>query len=91
MADFREKAEAFNFFLPKQCSLINSGSSLPSEILKIADNSLYYIGFSTEDLLKIIKNLDSNKVHGQDEISIRMSKICGSSSVDHYRLFTSLA
>ena len=31
-------------------------------------------------MVKIIQNLDPNKVHGHDNISIRMLKICGSSS-----------
>ena len=83
VTDFREKAGTFNSFFAKQCSLINSDSSLLSKIIKKTDNSLYSIWFSTEDILKKIKNLDSNKAHGYDEISIRMSKICGSSSVDH--------
>ena len=42
------------------------------------DNSLYSVRFSTKDILQIINNLDSDKVHGQDEISTRMLKICGS-------------
>ena len=79
MTDFREKVEIFNSFFAKQCSLISSDSSLPSEIIKKTDNSLYSVKFSTEDMLQIITNLDSNKAHGHDEITIRMLKICGSS------------
>ena len=79
MTYFREKAESFNSFFAKQCSLINSDSFLPSEIIKKKNNSLYSVIFSTEDILQIINNLDSNKAHGHDEISIRMLKICGSS------------
>ena len=30
-------------------------------------------------MLKVVNNLDSNKAHGHDEISIRMLKICDSS------------
>ena len=77
--DFREKAELFNSFFPKQCSLISSDSSLPSEIIKKTDNSLYSVRFSTEDILQIINNLESNKAHGHNEIIIRMLKICDSS------------
>ena len=77
MTDFRETAEIFNSFFAKQCSLINSNSSLPSEIIKKAGNSLYSEEFSTEDILRVINNLDSNEAHGHDEISIRMLKICG--------------
>ena len=79
LTDFSEKAEIFNSYFTKQCSLINSDSSLPCEIIKKTNNSLYSGRFSTEDILQIINNLDSNKAHGHDEISIRMLKICGSS------------
>ena len=79
VTDFREKAEIFNSYFSKQCSLVNSDSSLPCEIIKKTNNSLYSVRFSTEDILQIINNLDSNKAHGHDEISIRMLKICGSS------------
>ena len=77
VTDFSEKAEIFNSYFAKQCSLINSDSSLPCEIIKKTNNSLYSVRFSTEDILQIINSLDSNKVHGHDEISIRMLKICG--------------
>ena len=63
--NFRKIAGIFNSFLAKQCSLINSDSSLPSKIIKNKDNSLYSVKFSTEIFY--------------DEISIRMLKICGSS------------
>ena len=79
VTDFRKKADIFNSFFAKQCSLINSDSSLPSKIIKKTDNSLYSVKFSTENILQIINKLDSNKAHGHDEISIRMLKICGSS------------
>ena len=38
--------------------------------------SLTTIDFSNNDILKIIRNLDPNKAHGHDVISIRMVKIC---------------
>ena len=37
------------------------------------------INFSTDDILKIIRNLDPNKAHRHDMISIRMIKICDTS------------
>ena len=49
-----------------------------AEIIKKTENSLCSVRSSTEDILQIINNLDSNKPHGHDEISIRMLKICGS-------------
>ena len=52
--------------------------NLLSEIIRKTDNFLYSIGFSTEDILKMMTNLHSNKANGHDEISFRMLKICGS-------------
>ena len=78
MADFKARAEIFNSFFAKQYSLINSGSYLSSEVIKETDNSLYSVRFSTEDVLQIKNNLDSNKLHGHDETSIAILKIFGS-------------
>ena len=41
--------------------------------------SLSTVEFSTNDILKIIRNLNPNKAHGHDMISIQMLKICGES------------
>ena len=47
---------------------------------KIPNNkSLTAIDFSSDDILKIIRNLDPNKAQGHDMISIRMVKICDDS------------
>ena len=56
---FRGEAE---FFFAKLCSLINSDSSLPSEIIKKIVNSVCSVRFSREDILKI-NILDSNRTH----------------------------
>ena len=45
----------------------------------MTDNRLSSVSFSQNDIAKIIQNLDPNKAHGHDNISIRMLKICGSS------------
>ena len=45
--------------------------------MKHTNNILDTIVFSKEDICKIIKNLDPNKAHGHDMISIRMIKLCG--------------
>ena len=52
---------------------------MPSEIIKKTRNSLNSLGFSTEDTVKLINNLYFNEAYGQDEFSIQMLKICGSS------------
>ena len=47
--------------------------------LKKTRESRTTIGFSNNDILKIFRNLDPNKAHGHDMISIRMVRICDDS------------
>ena len=77
--NFKEKAQIFNIFVSKQCSLILNNNSLPANVNYITDKRLSTVTFSAKDIGKIIPNLDSNKAHGHDNISIRMLKICGDS------------
>ena len=79
ITDFKEKAELFNAFFAKQCSLIDSNSNLPKKLIYLSEKRLSKIRFSEDDIAKIIQNLDPNKAHGHDEISISMLKICGKS------------
>ena len=41
--------------------------------------SLTTIDFSNNDILKIVRDLDPNKSHGHDMITIRIVKICDDS------------
>ena len=43
--------------------------------------SLSNITFTEKDIEKVMENLDSNKAHGHDMISICMLKICGKSII----------
>ena len=79
IVDFQEKSEIFNSFCADQCSPISNGSVLPSKLPLRTDNSLSSCHLTKDDILRIINNLDPNKAHGYDEISIRMLKICGDS------------
>ena len=47
--------------------------------LKKPRESQTAISFSNNDILKIIRNLEPNKAHGHNMISIRMVKICDDS------------
>ena len=77
ITNFLEKAELTNSFFPKQRSIINNASTLPTHIQDLTNNCLSSVTFSQDDIAKIIQNSDSGKVHGHDNISIRMLKICG--------------
>ena len=57
--------------------MINNNNTVPERILYQTDASLAKIVFTTDDIANIIKNLDLNKSHGHDNISIRILKICG--------------
>ena len=56
-----------------------NNSSLPVDINYITDKRLSTVIFSAKVIGKIIQNLQSNKAHRHDNISIRMLKICGDS------------
>ena len=79
VTDFQEKANIFNNFFTNQCCIVSNNSELLVILTRITHESLSTIDFSTNDILKIIRNLDPNKAHGHDMISIRMIKICDTS------------
>ena len=60
-------------------NLIGNSSKLRSHIHYLTDNQLSYASFSRDKIAKVIQNLDPNKAHGHDNISIRMLKVCGPS------------
>ena len=75
VTNFLGKAELFNLFFSKQCSLINNGSNLPTHIQYLTNNRLSSVTFSHDGIAKIIQNLDSGKMHGHDNISKSRLKI----------------
>ena len=79
ITNFKEKAELFNTFFASQCTLLNNSSDLPNELEKLTNKLLDTVNFSTNDTSKIINNLDPNKAHGHDMLSIRMIKLCENS------------
>ena len=75
----KKRRKYLTIFFAKQCSLINRNSDLPSVLSKKTHKLLSTIHFTNDGILKIIKNLDPNKVYGHDMISIRMIKISDAS------------
>ena len=55
--DYKEKAEIFNNFFAKQCTIVNNTSKLPTDSLKRTNNFLSSISFTKDDIAKIIKKL----------------------------------
>ena len=79
VTDFKEKAEIFNSLFAEQCSLMNNSSKLPPTLSKRADKFISSVSFSSNDVARIIRDLDPDKAHGHDMISIHIVKICGES------------
>ena len=75
IVDFREKSELFNSFFTKQCSHVETGSNLPTQILRRTNKSLNTINFTEDYILSVERKLNHNKVHGH-QISVRMLQIC---------------
>ena len=63
---------------------ITNDSSLPRLVVINSESSLSAIHLDNDDILKIIRSLNINKVHGHDNISIgiiKMIKICNKAIV----------
>ena len=73
--DFTAKAEIFNEYFIQQCKTIDTGSTIPQNVIPIA-TPLNEFTISDENILKIIRSLNPNKAHGWDDSSIRMIKLC---------------
>ena len=77
--DFKKKAKLFYSFFADECSLISNSSELPSKLEYLIQSRLSSITFSKDGIAKMIQNLDPNKGHGHDQISISMQKLCSHS------------
>ena len=76
--DFASKAQIFNDYFILQCTTLDTGSEIPSDISVTATQLRDFV-ISDDKILKIIRNLNQNKAHGWDEISVRMIKLCDES------------
>ena len=83
--DFASKAQIFNDYFILQCTTLDTGSEvrndLPAEFSQLTEFSI-----SDEKILTIIRELNPNKAHGWDEISVRMIKMCNVSLVKPLKL-----
>ena len=78
VSDFHKKAELFNRHFAEQCTLVQNTSTLPVFNFK-TNNGLKSFDINENDRHLIIKNLNANKAHSWDDISIRMIQSCGKS------------
>ena len=83
--NFVEKANLFNAFFAEQCTTLNTNSVIP-EVRRRTNKHLNDISFTPSDLSRIINDLNPNKAHGHDNISIKMIKMCGDSIITPLKL-----
>ena len=82
MQNLKKKANIFNDFFTLQCTPLNNSSVLPAKVTFKTQSRLNSICFEEDDILRIIRNLNVDKAHGHDNISMRMLKICDSVVVE---------
>ena len=75
MTNVQAKANVFNDFFVEQCCSLATGSTLP-DFLPRSNKMLQNIAIDRDKVLKLVRNLNTNKAHGYDDISASMIKIC---------------
>ena len=73
-----KKVDLFNKFFVDQCTPLNNLNKLPPLYLK-TDKKLCNLSINKNDISTIIRNIDPNKSHGWDNLSVRTIKLCGDS------------
>ena len=74
--DFKIKSELFNSHFAAQCTPVKNASTLP-KFKYTTDKRLNSFTIDENDIFLIVKNLDADKPHGWNNISIRMIQLCG--------------
>ena len=74
VTDIQMKANIFNNFLAEQCTPLKNSSVVPLNQMLLTQSRLNCIDFNGDEILKIVRALNTHKAHGHDDISIRMIK-----------------
>ena len=80
VSNFQTKADLLNDFIVNNVLFTNNRSTLPASYTR-SDQMLDFIDIDDHRILRAIRNLNPNKAHGCDDISIRMLKTCDDSIV----------
>ena len=68
VTDMKTKGEIFNKFFAEQCTPLKNDSKLPSNQIYLTQSRLVSLNFNEDEILKIIRALNSHKAHGYDDI-----------------------
>ena len=75
ITNFETKANIFNTDFASQCTIINNDTTLLSSLNNFTDDSLCSSSIFSEVIFQLIKRLDPNKAHRQNEVSVEMLKL----------------
>ena len=87
LSNFQTKADLYNDFFVEQCFSYDDESTSPASYTR-SDQMLDFIDIDGHKILRATRNLNPNKSHACDDISIRMLKICDDSIVLPLHFFT---
>ena len=79
ITEFEAKTNIFNKYFARQSTAINNNCVRPSTLNHLTDDKLSFSSIFSVVTFQLIKNLDPNKAHGHDEISVKILKLCASS------------
>ena len=74
LSNSKEKANHFNCFFASHCTPLDNNSKTHETQTFLTDNKLSSVLFEDNDIIKIIRPLNTCKAHGHDDVSIRMLK-----------------
>ena len=72
--DIQTKGNIFNKSFAEQCTPLKNDSVLPESQTFLTQSRLYSLDLNKDKILKIIRALNINKAHDNDDISNRMIK-----------------
>ena len=81
ISNFKMKENHFNIIFASHCILLDNNSKVPESKTYMTNSRLYSLHFEDNDIIQIIRSLDTNKAHDHDDISIMMLKICDSAII----------
>ena len=75
ITDFKQKTDLFTNFFASQCTTFVNDNVIPDTHSYKNNSRLSSLSFENDDILKLKRNLDIQKAHAPDDISIHMIQI----------------
>ena len=76
ISNFSKKQNFLNKFYASQCKLLSNTSTFSPLTIRTDTKRLSSLKINDDDILSIIKSLNSNKSHGWNKLSIKMVEMC---------------